>query len=83
MRIVYRGRDVADARSARDVLESVGLAAHIADPDPSGAVMDGQDLDAVRVMVDNRCFDQARRVMERWTSGRRRDEARAKGEEPR
>jgi hypothetical protein len=61
MQVVYHAKDLDDAQSARDVLVGAGIPTHIADQVLS---------DAIRVLVDNRCLDQARRVVAAWRSGK-------------
>jgi Putative prokaryotic signal transducing protein len=54
MQIVYRAKNIIDAEKVRDVLVREGVAAHIGD-----LVM----ADMFRVQVDNRCLEQARRIL--------------------
>ena len=61
MQVVYRAKDLADAESARDVLTGAGIAAHIADQ---------MVADMIRVQVDNRWLDHARRVIAAWLSNK-------------
>ena len=57
MQIVYRAKDLADAESARDVLVGAGIAAYVGDK---------MVADVIRVHVDNRWLDHARRVIAAW-----------------
>jgi hypothetical protein len=61
MQVVYRAKDLVEAQSARDFLVDAGIPTHIADPVLS---------EMVRVLVDNRCVDQARRAIAAWRSGK-------------
>jgi Putative prokaryotic signal transducing protein len=61
MQVVYHAKDLVDAETARDVLVGAGIPTHIADQVLS---------DAIRVLVDNRCVDQARRAIAAWRSGK-------------
>jgi hypothetical protein len=53
-----------DAQSARDALARAGIAAHIADRIVA---------DMIRVQVDNRWLDHARRAIRAWLNGSPRD----------
>ena len=64
MRIAHRATSIADARRARDVLLGLGIPAYIADEESWNRVLSGTDM--IRVMVDNRAQDRARRALEEW-----------------
>ena len=70
MRIAYRAKSLADARNIFDLLASAGIAAHIADEALWPNVGELQGADFIRVLVDNKAFDPARRLLERWAHGR-------------
>ena len=74
MQVVYRAKSIANAQTARDVLVASGIASHIADE----ALWERGELAAnegIRVMVDNRAVDRARRTLEAW----KRESAESKG----
>ena len=60
MQVVYRAKNITDAEHVRDVLVREGVAAHIGD-----LVM----ANIIRVQVDNRCLEQARRILARSSAG--------------
>ena len=67
VQIVFRGRSADEAQSVHAYLTGVGIAAHISDT--GAAELTGgaqQPNDGFRVLVDNRCLDQARRALQRW-----------------
>jgi len=66
MLIAYRARSLADAQRARDVLAHAGVAAHVADEALWSTVGDLQGSDFIRVLVDNRYLDRARRALRSW-----------------
>ena len=69
MRIAHRATSLADAQNARAILVGLGIPAHIADE----ALWNNGELsgtDVIRVMVDNRAQDRARRALMLGTSGR-------------
>jgi hypothetical protein len=66
MQIAYRARSLLDAQRARDVLAHAGVAAHVADEELWNTEGDLQGADCIRVLVDNRYLDRARRALRRW-----------------
>ena len=66
MLVVYHARNLRDARSARDQLANRGISAHIADQPRWDVVGQGRGVDDIRIFVDNRLLDQARRVIAAW-----------------
>jgi hypothetical protein len=68
MQIVYRARHIADARSACTVLERAGIAAHIADQELWEVAGQRQTADVIRVLVDNRSLDKARRALREFVA---------------
>lgn len=65
MRVVRSSTSHADAQSARAVLNGSGISAHIADE----ALWNAGELRGmavIRVMVDNRSLERARRVLREW-----------------
>jgi hypothetical protein len=70
MQVVYRARDLVDAQSARDVLVGAGIPTHIADQLLWETAGIETSTDMIRVLVDNRCVDQARRAIAAWRSGK-------------
>ena len=65
MRIAHRATSLSDAQRARDILIGIGIPAHIADQELwDQAVLSGTEV--IRVMVDNRAQDRARRAIELW-----------------
>lgn len=66
MHIAYRARSLAEAQRARDVLARAGVAAHVADEALWNSQGDLQGADFIRVLVDNRYLDRARRTLQRW-----------------
>jgi hypothetical protein len=67
MQTVYRARNLADARSACTALAAVGIPAHIADQELWEIAGLRQDADVIRVLVDNRRLDKARRALLAWS----------------
>jgi Putative prokaryotic signal transducing protein len=65
MQTVHRARSLADAQNARDVLVRCGVTAHIAD-EVFWGTGELSGTDAIRVMVDNRSVDRARRALQAW-----------------
>lgn len=72
MQVVYRARSIADARSASGVLAGAGIVSHIADQFLWGVAGQRPDADVIRVLVDNRRLDKARRALEVWAQTRER-----------
>lgn len=72
MQVVYRARSIADARTACGLLADVGIAAHIADQALWSLAGQRQDADVIRVLVDNRRLDKARRALAGWVQTRTR-----------
>jgi hypothetical protein len=70
MQIAYRARGIQDARSARSLLESAGIDAHIADESLWEIAGERAEADVIRVLVDNRKLDKARRALRDWVAGR-------------
>ena len=68
MQIAYRARRIADARSACSLLEKAGIAAHIADQALWEVAGERQGADVIRVLVDNRALDKARRALRDWVA---------------
>jgi len=66
MQIAYRARHISDARSAHSLLEKAGIAAHIADQELWDIAGQRKDADVIRVLVDNRSLDKARRALRAW-----------------
>ena len=66
MQIVYRARSLLDAQRARDALARAGVVAHVADESLWNTEGDLQGSDFIRVLVDNRYLDRARRVLREW-----------------
>ena len=65
MQTVHRATSLADAQNARDVLVRCGVASHIAD-EALWSTGELSGTDAIRVMVDNRAVDRARRALQAW-----------------
>jgi hypothetical protein len=61
MQVVYHAKDIAEAERLRDYLVAAGIATHVSDR---------MVADKVRVLVDNRCADQARRAIAVWLGGK-------------
>lgn len=62
MQVVHRAKTLADAQNARDILDACGIPSHVGDE----ALWEtgwspGSEL--IRVMVDNRSLDAARRAL--------------------
>jgi len=70
MRIAYRAKSLADAHNVRDVLAGAGISAHIADEAAWPTAGEPESTEVIRVLVDNRVFDHARRALERWAHAR-------------
>ncbi|HMI92319.1 MAG TPA: DUF2007 domain-containing protein [Polyangiales bacterium] len=70
MRIAYRAKSLADAHNVRDVLADAGITAHIADESSWATAGEPESEEVIRVLVDNRVFDPARRALERWARAR-------------
>jgi hypothetical protein len=70
MRIAYRAKSLADAHNVRDVLAGEGITAHIADEAAWPTAGEPESTEIIRVLVDNRAFDPARRALERWARAR-------------
>ena len=70
MQIVYRARGIDDARTAQSLLASVGIDAHIADQALWEVAGQRPEADVIRVLVDNRKLDKARRALREWAGGR-------------
>jgi len=70
MRIAYRAKSLADAHNVRDVLAGAGITAHIADESAWPTAGEPESTEIIRVLVDNRAFDPARRTLERWARER-------------
>ncbi|MET0387137.1 MAG: DUF2007 domain-containing protein [Polyangiales bacterium] len=68
MQTVHRAIDLVDAENARNVLVNAGIAAHIAEDTRLRALSVAPD--EIRVMVDNRALDRARRTIEAWKKTR-------------
>ena len=66
MHIAYRARSLAEAQRARDVLARAGVAAHVADEALWNTEGELQGADFIRVLVDNRYLDRARRALRHW-----------------
>jgi len=66
MQVAYRARRIDDARAACSLLEKAGIAAHIADQALWEIAGQRQDADVIRVLVDNRSLDRARRALREW-----------------
>lgn len=67
MQTVYRARCLADARSACTALAAIGIPAHIADQELWEIAGQRRDADVIRVLVDNRRLDKARRALRTWS----------------
>lgn len=65
MQVVHRAKSLADAHDASDVLVGCGIVSHIAD-EALWNVGELQGTDAIRVLVDNRWVDRARRALTAW-----------------
>jgi len=66
VQVAYRATSLADAHRARDVLAEAHIESHIADEALwAHAGLAGSTDSVIRVMVDNRCMDQARRALKR------------------
>lgn len=70
MQIAYRARGIEDARTACSLLASVGIDAHIADQGLWEVAGNRPEADVIRVLVDNRKLDKARRALRDWVTGR-------------
>lgn len=70
MRIAYRAKSLADAHNVREVLAGAGIPAHIADEASWPTAGEPESTEVIRVLVDNRVFDPARRAIERWARER-------------
>lgn len=70
MQIAYRARGIEDARTACSLLASVGIDAHIADQGLWEVAGSRPEADVIRVLVDNRKLDKARRALRDWATGR-------------
>lgn len=70
MQIAYRARGIDDARTACSLLQSVGIDAHIADQTLWEVAGSRQEADVIRVLVDNRKLDKARRALRDWAACR-------------
>jgi hypothetical protein len=70
MQTVYRARSHADACNARTVLAGIGISSHIADKELWELAGTRRDADIIRVLVDNRRLDQARRALRDWMRAR-------------
>jgi hypothetical protein len=66
MQTVFRARSLADANSARDVLVASGIPAHVADQSHWDTIGELPGANVIRVLVDNRGLDHARRVVAAW-----------------
>ena len=66
MQVAYRARNLADAQSARQLLTSIGIPTHIPDQAQCDTAEDSQGSSLIRVLVDNRFVDDARRAIQRW-----------------
>jgi Putative prokaryotic signal transducing protein len=66
MQVVFRARNLADANRARDVLVASGIPAHVADQALWETIGELSGAHAIRVWVDNRGLDHARRVVAAW-----------------
>jgi hypothetical protein len=73
MQVVYRARSIADARTAKAVLEKAGISAHIADEALWEVAGQRRDADVIRVWVDNRSLDKARRALQGWVEDLKRE----------
>ena len=69
MQTVYRARHLDAARSACSLLEKAGIPTHIADQALWEIAGHRQDADVIRVLVDNRSLDKARRTLRDWIAG--------------
>jgi hypothetical protein len=65
MQTVHRATSLADAQNAREVLVRCGVTSHIAD-EILWSTGELSGTDAIRVMVDNRSVDRARRALSAW-----------------
>jgi hypothetical protein len=74
MLVVYHARSLQDARSACELLTGRGIPAHIADQALWEVAGQRQEADEIRIFVDNRRLDQARRVIQAWIRDRRDDQ---------
>lgn len=70
MHIAYRARGIEDARTAVSLLASIGIDAHIADQSLWEVAGHRPEADVIRVLVDNRELDRARRALRDWATGR-------------
>jgi len=66
MQIVYRARSLAAAQSASSVLAQAGITCHIADEALWNIAGQRAEADVIRVLVDNRLLDHARRALRAW-----------------
>jgi hypothetical protein len=64
MQIVYRARSIADARRVCGVLAAAQITSHIADQELWEIAGQRPDADVIRVLVDNRSLDKARRLLQ-------------------
>jgi hypothetical protein len=74
MQIAYRARCIEDARSAYKLLANAGIEAHIADQALWEIAGQRDDADVIRVLVDNRSLDDARRALRDWIAGQRHED---------
>lgn len=73
MQIAYRARGIEDARAACSLLAAAGIDAHIADQPLWDVAGQRLEADVIRVLVDNRKLDNARRALRDWIAGRELD----------
>ena len=66
MQIVFRARSLADANSARDALSASSIPSHVADQSRWDSMGELPGVNVIRVLVDNRVLDRARRVVAAW-----------------
>ena len=68
MQIAYRARGIEEARGVCSMLASAGIDAHIADEALWEVAGQRQEADVIRVLVDNRRLDKARRALREWVA---------------
>jgi hypothetical protein len=61
---------MADAQHAQQVLDGCGIKSHIAD-EAHAVAAEVRPTHAIRVMVDNRVLDRARRALDAWKRDQR------------
>lgn len=70
MQIAYRARGIEEARGACSLLASAGIDAHIADQTLWDVAGQRAEADVIRVLVDNRRLDNARRALREFAARR-------------